>query len=268
MPNPRRNGETQLAPVHPNAGIEADYRRRLLALVDEMAASVQYWLQASYRANEPSIAQDETPATALRRAMEKLATRWQRNFDRAADDLAKWFAQSAASRSNAALKAILKKGGFSVEFKLTPNVRDMLQATIAENVALIRSIPQQYLTNVQGLVMRSVTAGRDVGQLTKDLQEQHGVARRRAARIALDQNNKATAAITRARQVDLGITEALWVHSGGGKHPRPTHLAAGRAKTKYDVKTGWYDPAVGKNIFPGELPNCRCVSRAVVKGFS
>ena len=77
----------------------------------------------------------------------------------------------------------------------------------------------------------------------------------------------ATASMTRARQTELGITEAIWMHSGGGKHPRPSHLAAGKSKTKYDVKVGWYDPDVGKNIFPGELPNCRCVSRAVVKGF-
>ncbi|QPF88151.1 phage head morphogenesis protein [Bradyrhizobium genosp. L] len=233
-----------------------------------MAASYLYWVKATYRANEPAIAQDETPAVALKRRISRLGAQWTKKFDQAADDLAKWFAEAASKRSSAALRSILKKGGFSVEFKLTPAVRDILQATIAENVSLIKSIPSQYLTNVEGLVMRSVTAGRDLAQLTKDLQEQHGVTRRRASRIALDQNNKATAAITRARQVDLGITEAIWVHSGGGKHPRPTHLKAGRERTKYTIKDGWYDPAVGKNIWPGELVNCRCVCRAVVPGFS
>ena len=58
------------------------------------------------------------------------------------------------------------------------------------------------------------------------------------------------------------------MHSGGGKEPRPTHLAAGKRKQRYDVREGWYDPAVGKNIFPGELINCRCVSRPVIEGFT
>ena len=60
--------------------------------------------------------------------------------------------------------------------------------------------------------------------------------------IARDQNNKATASMTRARQNELGITEAIWVHSGAGKHPRPTHVAMNGAK--YDVKKGMWDPAV------------------------
>lgn len=260
--------EIILRPIHPNAGIEAEYRRKLLKLVDEMGRSLSFWLQAAYRANPPALATDETPAVALRSALRRLTRQWQKNFDEAADDLAKWFAQSSSRRSDAALRSILKKGGFSVEFKLTAPVRDVLQATIAENVSLIRSIPAHYLTQVEGAVMRSVTAGRDLAALSKELQEQFGVTRRRAAFISRDQNNKSTAAITRARQVDLGITEAVWVHSGGGRHPRPTHVKAGRDRVHFDVKKGWYDSAIKKWIWPGTEPNCRCVSRSVVKGFS
>ncbi len=70
----------------------------------------------------------------------------------------------------------------------------------------------------------------------------------------------------RVRQVELGITQAKWRHSMGGKKPRPTHLA--NNGKLYDVARGWYDPAVKKHIFPGELINCRCVSISVIKGFS
>jgi SPP1 gp7 family putative phage head morphogenesis protein len=253
-----------LRPVHPNAGIEAAYRRKLDKLIIEMDHSVQYWLKSSYRANEPEMAQDETPAAALQRAMRKLIRRWQRNFDQAAEDLAKYFAKSVSERSDAALRSILKKGGFTVEFNPTPATRDVIQASVAQNVTLIKSIPQRYLTNVEGAVMRSVQAGRDLGSLSKELQAQYGVTRRRAAFIARDQNNKTTAAITRARQNELGL-EAKWRHSGGGKHPRPTHVAMD-GKT-YDPKKGMWDPAVQKWIFPGEEPNCRCISVSIVPGF-
>lgn len=263
----KHQNEKILRPVHPNAGITAAYRKKLDALIEEMAASVDYWLQASYKANEP-LAQDELPASALRAAIRKLTARWQRRFNEAAPKLADYFATAVEKRSSTALKNILKDAGFTVEFKLTAAQRDIINATVNQNVQLIKSIPQQFLGQVEQSVMRSVQTGRDLGTLSKELQDHFGVSKRRAAFISRSQNNLATAALTRSRQVELGITEAIWMHSGGGKEPRKSHLAAGRSKTKYDVKVGWYDPEVGKNIFPGELPNCRCVSLAVVKGFS
>src|SRR3546814_21033086 len=29
---------------------------------------------------------------------------------------------------------------------------------------------------------------------------------------------------------EIGVTEAIWLHSGGGKHPRPKHLAFNRSE--------------------------------------
>lgn len=240
----------------------------MLRLIEEMNNSFVFWLRAEYRANPPRMAMDRTPAEELRAALKKLAARWQRNFDEAAPKLAEWFSQATRRRSDQALQNILRQGGFTVKFKLTAPMRDVLDATLAEQVSLIKSIPQHYLTQVEGMVMRSVQAGRDLGTLTKGLQEQFGVTKRRAAIIARDQNNKATASMTRVRQVQLGITEAIWVHSGGGKHPRPTHLKAGRDGQRYSTSEGWLDPAVGKRVFPGELINCRCVSKPVIPGFT
>jgi SPP1 gp7 family putative phage head morphogenesis protein len=255
-----------LTAVRPNVGIEAAYREKLQALIADMDKSVVYWLRAAYRANEPVMAQDRTPADELRDALRKLAKRWQKNFDEAAPALAEHFAQSVASRSSGALMAILKKAGFTVKFRMTPAMRDIMAATVGQQVSLIKSIPSRYFTNIEGLVMRSVQTGRDLGQLTADLQQQFDVTRRRAAFIARDQNNKATASMTRARQDELGITQAIWVHSGAGKHPRPTHVAMNGKK--YDVNKGMWDSAVNCWIFPGEEINCRCISRSIIPGFS
>lgn len=264
----RNRNEKVLRPVRANAGLEAEYRRRLDALIGDMHDSVLYWLTASYKANEPRIAQDETPADALRRSIRKLAGRWLKRFDTMSDRLASHFAQSVEKRSSAALRKILKDGGMSVEFRLTPAMRDIVDATVHQNVALIKSIPREYLDQVEGIVMRSVQTGRDLGQVTKDLQARFGITRRRAALIAKTQNNMATAAMTRARHLEVGLDEAVWVHSGGGHEPRPTHLKAGRERVRYKITEGWLDPAVGEHIQPGQLVNCRCIGRPVVKGFS
>lgn len=252
----RRNKELVLRPVFPNLGIQAMYRRRLRCLIDEMNNSILYWIQATYRATPPVMAMDDSAASQLRIAINKLTRQWQRRFDDAADELAAYFATAAHRRSDATLRAILKKGGFSVQFKMTAAMRDILKATITEQVGLIKSIPQQYLVNVQGAVMRSVQRGGDLGTLTKELEKQYGVTRRRAALIARDQNNKANSSMTRARQLELGIDTAVWLHSHGGREPRKTHLA--NSGKRYDPAKGWFDPdpKVNRYIFPGELINC------------
>lgn len=257
-----------LRPVHPNAGIEAAYRKRLKKLVEEMHRSTEYWLLATYRRHEDRIAQDESPADALRRSMKDLAKRWNSKFDEMAKKLASYFAQSIESRSSAVLKKILKDGGFAIDFQMTKAMKDVLEAAVAENVALIKSIPQQYLGRVETIVMQGAQVGRDIAHIKKELSHGFGITQRRAAFIARDQTEKMTAAFVRARHLEVGITEAVWVHPGAGKHPRPTHVKAGKDKIKYSVKDGWLDPAINKRIWPGTEINCRCVSKPVVPGFS
>lgn len=261
MRSSKRKPKT-LDPVRPNVGLEMWYRGKLTALVDEMNRSVQYWLKAKYRANTPEIAQDATPADELYEAVRKLSRQWQKRFDTAAAELADHFSKRAASRSDAALKRILKKAGISIEFKMTRAARDVMNATINQQVGLIKSIPQKYLTQVEGDVMRSVQTGRDLATLTNDLQEQYGVTRRRAAFIARDQNNKATASMNRVRQQDLGITEAIWLHSGGGKEPRPEHVAF--SGKRYEIEKGAFLEGVW--TWPGVEINCRCVSKSIIPG--
>lgn len=255
-----------LPPVHPNAGIEAEYRAKLDRLVEEMARSYYHWVRAQYRETPPVLAQDATPARELELSLRDLGFRWRRRFDDISPRLADWFVRTSMRRASGSLQKILKDAKIpTVEFKMTPAMRDAFQATLAENVSLIKSIASEYHVGIQGAVMRSVTAGRDLAGLTKELQHRHGITERRAKLIALDQNNQATAAFVRVRQADLGL-KAVWLHSAGGKEPRPTHVK--NSGKPYDPAIGWLDPAVGRRIWPGTEINCRCVSRSIVKGFS
>lgn len=265
-PTRKRRKEIELRPLHPNEGTQARYREKIEKLVREMHHSVFYWVKARYKNNQPLAMDDSLPANELKRTIRELVRRWQKNFDQASLELAEYFARDVLMRTDTALASILRRGGFSVKFKMTREMRDVFNATRAQNVALIKSIPQQYLKNVEGAVMRSVQTGRDLGSLAKELEKNYGVTKRRAAFIARSQNNLATASMNRARQTELGITKAKWRHSGGGKTKRPTHVA--NNGKLYDVKKGWYDPHEKKWILPGELPNCRCVSISVIAGFS
>ena len=251
-----------LPPIHPNVGITVGYRQKLDRLISAMQRSIVYWLRAQYRANKPLLAADASPASALIASMRNLSTRWLRRFAEGAQRLGDYFATTVSKRSDAALKTILKDAGFSVQFRMTRPMNDVMQATIGAQVELIKSIASEHLSEVQGLVMRSVQQGRALAELTNDLETRYGITRRRAALIARDQNNKATAAMTRVRYEELGLTEAIWMHSGGGKEPRPTHVA--NSGKVYNVSEGWFDPAVNERIWPGTLINCRCVARPIL----
>lgn len=256
-----------IAGVQANAGIEAQYRRRLDALIEEMHASLLYWLRAQYRKTEPvTLAEDRSPAKELDARMRRLSRRWLKRFDDVATEMAKHFSTSVANRSDSALRAGLKKAGWTVQFKMTPAMRDALDAVTAENVGLIKSIASEHLTDVQGILMRSVARGHDLHMMSKELQERYGVTKRRAALIARDQNNKANAIIVKTRQKELGIVEAIWMHSTAGKHPRPTHVAMNGKR--YPVAEGMFDSDEGRNVQPGELINCRCFSKSVIPGLS
>jgi len=252
--------------VHPNVGVEMEYRRRLDALLDAMHKSVMYWVESRYRNNEPEIVADATPAVQLRKTIAELRKRWLKKFDKGSRDLAKYFAQEVSARTDAQLKKALKDAGFTVQWKMTKAQNDILQATVQANVSLIKSIPEEYLKQVEGAVMRSVQTGRDLGKLSKELQKKFGVSKRKAALISRDQNNKATSAFQRARQQELGITKAIWMHSHAGQEPRPSHVAMNGKE--YDINKGMWDRDEQEWIFPGQLINCRCTSKSIIPGFS
>lgn len=250
--------------MKPNAGVEAWYRRQLDKQIREMQGSVVYWLTANYKASGAAVAMDASPAVFMREAMRKLARRWTKRFDDIAKKLADRFSNDAMKNSDVSLYNALDTAGFTVEFKMTDPMNNALQATIAENVGLIRSIPEKYFTEVEGLVMRSVARGRDLSFLTDELQKRYGITRRRAALIARDQNNKATSVMQSARQQSLGITEGIWRHSHAGKEPRPSHVKADGER--FDLSKGMY--LDNKWVMPGEEINCRCTWSPVIPGIN
>jgi len=254
----------ELKPIRPSAAVRAAYLAKIDALLLELHKSVLYHVRAAYRANSPAImALDASPARELRALMRKLGRRWQAKFDALAPKLAEYFTKAAGDRVDAELHRMLRAGGITVRFKMTAAQNDAMQATVGENVGLIKSIGAQHLSAIEGLVMRSVQEGRDLATLSKGLQEQYGVVKKRADLIARSQNNMATATLTRTRQSELGIKQARWLHSAGGKTPRPEHVAFNGKL--YDIDKGAF--LEGKWTWPGREINCRCVSIPIIPGF-
>lgn len=274
--------------VKPNYAIELMYRKKLMAMVDEMQRSVLWWIRARYKSRLPEIIQDSakplwvrvyryvsdaSPSRDLEKELKKVMRRWKRRFDDMSEDIARNFVKQNNTASTASMIAALKAKGFALTLKNTYLTNDVLQSLIIENTNLIKSIPQQYFTEVQGLVMRSIRGGRDMGFLTEQLEKRYDITKNRAITISRDQTNKATESITRARNVALGVKKGVWIHIGGSKHPRETHMAMNGQEfylsddPESGIEKGLFDADVGYNILPAELVNCKCTYSPVIPMF-
>lgn len=251
-----------MRPIRPSAAIRAAYDKRLRALINEMHRSIMYHVKAGWRANEPeevtiihALAQDSA-ASALDAVFHKLRGRWLEKFDDLARSMATRMVNQVHARNQRMMLEDLRNAGFTVKFQTTAAMREAMDAIVAENVNLIRSIPEQYLARVQTITMQSVSRGRDLEVLAKSIEHEFGVTKRKAANIALDQNNKATASLRAIRERELGITTGIWRHSGGGKVPRASHKAF--SGKEFDLAKG-HDFGDGfGHVLPGQAIACRC----------
>lgn len=255
--------------IRPSAAIREKYEARMLSLVAAMHKDVVREIGAGWKKNTPDtlmLGADETATSTLQRIINALSRKWLKRFDTLSEELSDYFATAIKDRCDIALQSSLRRGGFSVKFKMTDAMRDAYSAVRAENVGLIRSIPEQHLAQVETLVMQSVSQGRELKNLTAQLQKQTGITKRRAANIALSQNNMATATMRSVRERELGVTEGIWMHSGGGREPRKTHKAFSGKRFKlsdgHDFGDGF------GHVLPGQAINCRCTWRAVITGFN
>lgn len=218
--------------------------------------------------SSPSLAMDaarSNPIKVLERVMADWGTKWIARFDTMAAGLANSFEGRNQQTTQISMRAAFKKAGFTVAFKPTAKSVEAYDAVVAQNVSLIKSIPEQFAKDVQTQVWQSVMKGGDLQMVTDHIQKAYGVGFRRAAFIAMDQNNKAKATMENVRRQELGIDEAIWQHSGAGKEPRPDHVKAGQEKLRYKLDKGAYLEGIW--TWPGMEPRCRCTSKAVIPGF-
>lgn len=267
-PAPRRT----LNPTMPPASIEKKYFDRLMKLIRRMNTNVTNELKAAYGESEAAIVvASDASMTPLYKRIRELLRKWRSIFVREAAPCAEWFANAIRRYTARGLAQQFKKLkdaglGFNLEFSyVSQQERRVLKAIVTENVNLIKSIADQYLTEVEGIVLRSIQNGNDMGEMTELLSARYGISERRAAMIARDQTAKATENLSRTRLLDYGVTKGIWMHTSAGKTYRDTHVGEMNGK-EYDLAEGLYDPdeKVQRHIHPAELVNCRCVCKPII----
>lgn len=173
-------------------------------------------------------------------------------------DIARRFVTTA---NNSNLRRTERDLGINI-YSDSQTLQDYLAVSTADNVALIKSIPSQYLTQVESIVMANVRAGGRPSNIAKALQQQLGVTERRAKMIARDQVNKINSNLASMRIKDVGYKYFKW-ETSNDERVRDRHEDVSERVTAYGKGVYRFDnpPIVDQNLpqLPGEPVQCRCV---------
>ncbi len=204
---------------------------------------------------------DANIGSQARIAMNRLLDYWNKRFADMAQVAVAQMQKQVVANSGAAMVSTLKmfsENRLTLNPKLiTGEMKEMLTASAAESTALIKSIPQKYLGDLGGSVMRSIVSGNGLADLVPELAQHKVSIRNWAKNTALDQTRKVYTHTNIERLKKAGIKQFEWIHSGGGLHPRKLHQEM-NGKI-YDLDN---PPVIGTMYgeevrgFPSDLPNC------------
>lgn len=251
-----------------NVAAQDRYAKALKAMIREMTIEVRSEVESLMETKQAErfFAADAAPLVdRLSALMDRLRGRLLKVTDRMATRLAATVVKDAAKRSETSLKGALEQLAERVTIKVPPmtgKLGTIYDAAVRENVSLIKSIPEKYLQQVEGAVMRSVTTGRGLEELVPELERLGGVSRRRAEMIARDQTRKVYQSINRARAKEMGIKKYEWIHSGGANEPRPLHVSYNGKVFDFDDPP-IIDERTGERGHPGDAIACGCSFRIV-----
>ena len=245
----------------------ARYQKAVGAMLEQMNAEYEREINRLYRDFNVGT-MDASIASQARILMNSLGKKWSERFSKAGggivDRMINGIDRDAAKRLDMSLKEL--SGGITIKTPDMPaGLRDKIIAATAENVSLIRTIPAQFHTRIEGVVMRSITQGQE-GSATvfKELRKGYGITEKRAKLIAVDQTRKITSALNVERMQAAGIKQWRWRHSSGGAEPRQLHLRLNGEVFNYDDEPPVIDERTGERGYPGQLINCRCVQVPVI----
>lgn len=144
-----------------------------------------------------------------------------------------------------------------------------IKESIAENVRLIKTIPNIYFNDVGEAIYKHFSGIPIDGGITERLSTIGGTTQTRAAFIARDQTAKLNGQLTRYRHESVGIKKYKWrnsrdqrvVGNPAGLYPKP-HKGHGNHWVREGVVYYYNRPPADGN--PGYPYNCRCYAEAIL----
>lgn len=147
------------------------------------------------------------------------------------------------------------KAAYGENYRRTePWLQDLLRAWELENLKLIRSIPERYVDDLQGTIIRAINEGQSVTALRDTIRATYDQPVNRARLIANDQIGKLHSRLTQYRQESIGIKSYRWRGVMDARE-RPHH------RRREGDEFAWKKPPYDGH--PGQAIQCRCWAQPV-----
>ncbi|QYY33431.1 minor capsid protein [Cupriavidus pinatubonensis] len=145
-----------------------------------------------------------------------------------------------------------------LEIRTAPTGATM-QALMAEQVGLIKSIPLEAAERVHRLTIEGLEDSTRASEISKAIQASGDVAKSRADLIARTEVARTASTLTEARAMHVGSTHYIW-HTSEDSDVRESHR-------RMDGKVvAWSDPPTIDKMtgHAGQFPNCRCWAEPII----
>lgn len=252
----KRGRKAKAKPVRVSRKLELDYTRALLQIVEDMHSDTVKALMPLIE--QPSIGDgkrivNDSIFSDFKTAFSKTANTVKAKVSGIAEALAQTVVSKQGQQSDNQLSAMIQqRTGIDFSGLMSDSVlKEAVDEAVAANIALINSIPQQYLDRVEQAVMASLQAGTLNDTLADELKKIRGVTDSRAKLIARDQLGKINSRLSQIRQQSLGITHYYWSTSHD-ERVRDRHR-------RWDGDLiAWDKPPIDGH--PGQAVQCRCTA--------
>lgn len=154
----------------------------------------------------------------------------------------------------------------AVKFR-PPKVTNAIRGDMRACVEVLDDVTPGQRAAVYDAVMSCVLEGRDHKLLTDRIQAATEMTRNRAIAVGSWLVCRALASIDRDRQLENGIVEAKWRHSGSpcrGTSTQDAEHSAANGKA-YRIKQGMF--LDGLWTIPGREAGCMCIAQPVIPGW-
>jgi SPP1 gp7 family putative phage head morphogenesis protein len=141
---------------------------------------------------------------------------------------------------------------------------ESMQSATRENIALIKTVPGQYLDRVKETVTNGWAQGMRWETLVKQIEHDGDVTETRAKVIARDQTAKLNSAFNQERQQQIGIEKYEWSTSAD-ERVRESHREVHGKVFRWDEPGPVAGSVDGEPCHAGFDIQCRCVALPVIE---
>lgn len=137
----------------------------------------------------------------------------------------------------------------------------LMQQRLAEQVALIKSIPLDAAQRVHDLTIEGQENATRSKGIAAEIQSTTGVSTSKAKLIARTEVARTASLLTQARAIHVGATHAVWRTSGDSDVRESHREMNGKVFSLLEEPPLLSD---GTRCFPGQIYNCRCFMDPII----